>query len=225
MKIEDNHPGMSMETALILEDHDDTRRWWTRHIADAFPGVEAVGVTSLSEARAALRERRFSLALIDINLPDGSGIDIVREIRQKTPDTYCVISTIFDDDGHIFAALRAGAQGFLTKDQPRDRQIEQLQKVVRGEPPLSPGVAHRILTFFSIPQKDPDASTEKLTQRESDVLQLIAKGFSRPEAAEILGLSPNTVASYTKVIYQKLNVSRRAEAVVEAIRLGLIEPE
>jgi len=215
-----------MGTALVLEDHDDTRTWWTRHLSDAFPGIVVSGASSLSEARTLLRGEDFSLALIDINLPDGSGIEIVREILRKSPATYCIISTIFDDDEHIFTALRAGARGFLTKDQPRDLQIEQLRKVVRGEPPLSPGVARRILDFFSSgPKPDPEPPGERLTQRERDVLQLIAKGFSRPEAAEILGLTPNTVASYTKVIYQKLNVSRRAEAVVEALRLGLIEPD
>ncbi len=215
-------PAERVKTVLVLEDHDDTRQWWLEHLADVFPRAEAVGAACLADARECLRRRSFFLALIDIHLPDGSGIDIVREIGRASPETCCIISTIFDDDDHIFTALRAGARGFLTKDQPRPQLLDQLRRLVRGEPPLSPGVARRILNFFSCPAEDAEPPAEELTARERDVLQLIAKGYSRPEAAEILGLSVHTVASYTKVIYQKLNVSRRAEAVMEAMRLGLI---
>ncbi len=211
-----------MRHILIIEDHEDTRLWWLEHLAEVFSAARLQGVVTCEEARRLLAAVQYDLALIDINLPDGSGIDLVREIKQKTPSTHCVISTTFDDDGHIFDALRAGAEGYLIKDQPHEEQILQLRKVLDGEPPLSPGVAGRILSFFTAPAARDEGFTEKLTRRECDVLQLLAKGYSRPETAEILGLSNNTVASYTKVIYQKLDVSRRAEAVVEALRLGLI---
>lgn len=212
-----------MKTVLIVEDHEDTRLWWEEHISEAFPETAAVGVFTLEEARTHLAKQSFALALVDINLPDGSGIDLVREIVKDHPDTYCVITTIFDDDTHIFSALQAGAMGYLIKEQPLEHQVQQLKSVLHGQPPLSPGVARRILQYFSLQNKRPDAS-ETLTDRENDVLQLIAKGFSRPEVARLLGLTTNTVASYTKVIYQKLNVSSRAEAVYEGLRLGLIDP-
>ena len=215
--------GKTMRNVLIVEDHDDTRHWWEKNISEAFPQAEGMGAATLSEAHVLLEKHNFSLALVDINLPDGSGIDLVREMSRTYPDIYCVISTIFDDDTHIFSALRAGAMGYLIKEQPLDRQIQQLKAVLDGEPPLAPGVARRILTHFSR-QNEESESTEALTDREKDVLQLIAKGFSRPEVAKILGLTPNTVASYTKIIYQKLNISRRAEAVMEGVRLGLIDP-
>ena len=208
---------------LIVEDHDDTRHWWEEHISEAFPKARAMGAATIGEAQALLEKEEFSLALVDINLPDGSGIDLVREMGQTHPDVYCVISTIFDDDEHLFSALRAGAQGYLIKEQPWDQQIQQLKAVLHGQPPLSPGIARRILTHFSR-RNGGQESTEALTDRERDVLQLIAKGYSRPEVAKMLGLTQNTVASYTKVIYQKLNISRRAEAVIEGIRLGLIDP-
>ncbi|MDT8284042.1 MAG: response regulator transcription factor [Thermovirgaceae bacterium] len=212
-----------MRKVLIVEDHDDTRGWWEKHISDAFPKAEGMGAATLAEARVLLAQHDFSLALVDINLPDGSGIDLVREMAATHPEIYCVISTIFDDDTHIFSALRAGAMGYLIKEQALDRQVQQLKAVLHGQPPLSPGVARRILTHFSQQNKEPE-SAETLTGREKEVLQLIAKGFSRPEVAEILRLTPNTVASYTKVIYQKLNITRRAEAVLEGVRLGLIDP-
>lgn len=211
-----------MKPVLVVEDHDDTRSWWLEHISDAFPQAEARGAVTLEEARALLANGRFSLALIDINLPDGSGIDLVREIALSPADTHCVITTIFDDDAHIFAALQAGAKGYLIKEQPLPQQIEQLRSVFEGEPPLSPGIARRILAYFSR-QGQASSETEALTPRENEVLQLIAKGFSRPEVARLLGLTTNTVAGYTKIIYQKLNVSSRAEAVYEGLRLGLID--
>ena len=212
-----------MRNVLIVEDHDDTRLWWEKHISEAFPQAQGMGAATLSEAHELLEKHDFSLALVDINLPDGSGIDLVREMGRTHPDIYCVISTIFDDDAHIFSALRAGAMGYLIKEQALDRQVQQLKAVLHGQPPLSPGVARRILTHFSQQNKEPE-SNEALTDREKDVLRLMAKGFSRPEVAKLLGLTPNTVASYTKVIYQKLNISRRAEAVMEGVRLGLIDP-
>lgn len=215
---------MTTSSVLVIEDHEDTRLWWLTRLPEVFPGCQVRGVVTCEEAREAIAVNRFSLALVDINLPDGSGIELIQEFKGKDPTTICVVSTTFNDDGHIFNSLRAGADGYLIKDQPREEQIEQLKKVLCGEPPLSPGVASRILAFFSSARDEAEAH-EKLTARERDVLQLLAKGYSRPEAAEILGLTPNTVASYTKVIYQKLDVTRRAEAVFEALRLGLISPD
>ncbi len=212
-----------MKTVLIVEDHNETRNWWTENIGKAFQEAVATGASTLEEARAQLAEQTFALALVDINLPDGSGIDLVRDMGTSCPETYCVITTIFDDDAHIFTALQAGARGYLIKDQPRKTQIQQLRAVLEGQPPLSPGVARRILEYFSLNEKGTE-EYEPLTPRENDVLQLIAKGFSRPEVAKLLGLTTNTVASYTKTIYQKLNVSSRAEAVYEGLRLGLIDP-
>lgn len=212
-----------MQNVLIVEDHDDSRHWWEEHISEAFPEAQGMGAATLEQAHALLKKHGFSLALVDINLPDGSGIDLVREMSRTHPDTYCVISTIFDDDNHIFSALRAGAMGYLIKEQPLEHQIKQLKAVLHGQPPLAPGVARRILTHFSR-QNEESENTEVLTSREKDVLQLMAKGYTRPEVAKLLGLTTNTVASYTKIIYQKLNISRRAEAVIEGVRLGLIDP-
>ena len=211
-----------MKTVLVVEDHDDTRLWWVQHISEAFPEAQAQGAVTLKEAQKCLNNTKFSLALVDINLPDGSGIDLIRDLTVARPDTYSVITTIFDDDAHIFSALQAGAKGYLIKEQPLAQQVEQLRLVLQGQPPLSPGIARRIISYFSRQGQQLEDS-EALTPRENDVLQLIAKGFSRPEVANLLGLTINTVASYTKNIYQKLNVSSRAEAVYEGLRLGLID--
>ena len=211
-----------MQSILIVEDHNNTRKWWMENISKAFPDAVPESAITLKEAREKCASQNFSLALVDINLPDGSGIDLVDELVLKHPETYIVMSTIFDDDHHVFSALRAGANGYLIKDQPRESQIEMLKNIVNGQPPISPGVARRILRYFTEQKVVRKTAAQQLTNREQEVLRLIAKGYSRPEVAELMGLTSNTVSSYTKAIYQKLNVSRRAEAVIEAIRLGLI---
>lgn len=221
-----------MRYALVVEDHDETREWWEQELPRLFQGIDMDAVATLRDARELLRQRHYWLAIVDINLPDGSGVDLIGEMAERFPDTLCVVCTIFDDDHHIFSALHAGAQGYLVKDQPRRRQLEQLREILHGQPPLSPGVARRILRFLSR-SSPPSASRAShggppagnLTERETEVLRLIAKGYSRPEVASLLNLSLNTVSTYTKSIYQKLDVSRRAEAVVEAVRLGLIRSD
>lgn len=215
-----------MRNVLVVEDHDAHRNWWQQNLGQVFPESSVSAVATLAEARALLQEYVFTLAILDINLPDGSGIDLMQEIRINFPDCYGVICTIYDDDNHIFAALRAGANGYLLKDQPRARQLEQLREIVNGHPPLSPGVARRILNYFSSESQRVTGSrpgTVQLTAREQEVLTLIAKGYSRPEVAGLLNITLNTVSSYTKVIYQKLNITNRAEAVLEAVKLGLID--
>jgi DNA-binding NarL/FixJ family response regulator len=159
---------------------------------------------------------------VDLNLPDGSGLDIVRLLAATRPETCVVVCTIFDDDHHVFSALRAGAGGYLVKDQPRKQQLAMLADLVNGAPPISPGIARRMLRYFSGERPGALDDSQELTDREKDVLVFIAKGYSRPETAELMGISANTVAGYTKSIYRKLKVSTRAEAVSEAIRRGIV---
>jgi DNA-binding NarL/FixJ family response regulator len=216
---------LKVRNVLVVEDHDDHRNWWLENLHTIFPGAIVSAAVSLAEARRVMKERVFTLAILDINLPDGSGIDLMRELTMNTPDCYGVICSIYDDDKHIFAALRAGAKGYLLKDQPRARQLQQLKEIMNGQPPLSPGVARRILNYFHTEDRvtDEKADGVRLSERENEVLRLIAKGYSRPEVAKMLDITLNTVSGYTKAIYQKLNITSRAEAVIEAVKLGLIE--
>ncbi len=215
-----------MRNVLIVEDHDSSRAWWKDHLDEIFPGVEVSAADTIAAAETLLARHQFTLVILDINLPDGSGIDLLQQINAEFPDTYVIICSIYDDDKHIFASLRAGAKGYLLKDQPRSRQLDQLKEIVHGQPPLSPGIARRILTYFSEGQeslREIGKHPVQLSGREKEVLSLIAKGYSRPEVAKLLEITLNTVAGYTKAIYQKLNISNRAEAVVEAVKLGLID--
>jgi len=130
------------------------------------------------------------------------------------------VVTIFDDNDHVFPALQAGARGYLLKDQTREHFIMRLRNIADGEPPLSPSISRRLLEHFE--QQAAPAPDTTLTNREKEVLQLISKGFTLPKVASMLDISRNTAAGYVKSIYRKLNISTRAEAAMEASRIGLI---
>jgi DNA-binding NarL/FixJ family response regulator len=209
-----------LSSALLIEDNLDIRTWLAGLLHVAFPGITVVEAGTMAEARALMIGQSYPVALVDIGLPDGSGIDLVHELREQQPDSFVVVTTIFDDDAHIFSALTAGAHGYLLKEQPEATLIAQLRRVIAGDPPLSPSIARRILQHFHPPALPQPASP--LSVREAEVLRLVAKGLSRPEVGNLLGISSNTVAGHIKAVYRKLNISNRAEATQEAIRLGLM---
>jgi len=209
-----------MKTALILDDLTEAQLWLSESLSIVFPGIVISRVSNLAEARAWLGANTApDIALIDLGLPDGSGVGLIAELHRASPNTYCVVASIFDDDKHLFPALRAGAQGYLLKDQPQAQIIELLKGIAEGRPPLSPAVARKMLGFFQ-PAAEP--GQKQLTERETDVLRCIAKGLTLPETAQMLGLSPHTVSGYVKEIYRKIDVSSRAEAALTAHNLGII---
>ncbi len=207
---------------LLIEDQPTTRDWMLGVLATAFPGIEIATAGSVKAANAwlDLHGDTLWLAIVDLGLPDGSGIDIVHRLQARHPDVLSIVATIYDDDAHLFDAIAAGARGYVLKDEEASLLVGYLQRIERGEPPLSPSIALRLLSHFRAPpdKADDDAG---LSPRETEVLTLLARGMTVAEAARRLGLQPQTVASYVKVIYQKLCVSSRAEATREAIRRGL----
>ncbi|OFZ67771.1 MAG: DNA-binding response regulator [Betaproteobacteria bacterium RBG_16_56_24] len=209
-----------MKTALILDDVPDSQSWLSQALATVFSGIELHCTGNLAEARAWLAKHPApDLALIDLGLPDGSGVELISELNRNAPQTLCIVASIFDDNEHLFPALRAGAQGYLLKDQPLAQIIELLKGIAEGSPPLSPAIARKMLGHF---QPAPLPEYEQLTERENEVLRFIAKGMTLPETARLLGISPNTIPGYVKNIYRKLNVSSRAEAALSAQQLGLV---
>lgn len=218
-----------MNAALVVEDLEDIRLWLERALLDAFPGVVVQSVATVGQALARVGERAFDVALVDLGLPDGNGLHVVRALRASQPGALPVVVTIYDDDEHLFPALQAGAFGYLLKEQPRELLVAQLRRIVQGEPPLSPPIARRVLAHFARPAPVPAAPAAlivdpQLTERETEVLQRVAKGFTLPEIAQQFGLSRYTVADHVKQIYRKLDVSSRAEAALEAARRGLVNP-
>lgn len=215
---------------LIVEDRLDTREWLAAVVAETFPDMAQATAGSLREARRWLEDHaadppwRLTLALIDLGLPDGSGMDLVREISEAFPDALPVVATIYDDDAHLFESLAAGAQGYVLKQERPEDVAACLRRIDAGEPPLSPSIARRMLERLrpgpTTPRPRP-RDEAGLSPRETEVLTLLARGLSGPEAAREIGLKPQTVAGYVKVIYQKLHVSSRAEAVLAAAERGL----
>ncbi|RYX90484.1 MAG: response regulator transcription factor [Comamonadaceae bacterium] len=219
-----------MQTALIVEDLPEIRNWLGQVARAAFPELNVITAARLDQALACVQQNTFDLALIDLGLPDGSGIDVVSALRRQQPLALPVVVTIYDDDGHLFPALQAGAFGYLLKEQPQDALVAQLLRMTQGEPPLSPPIARRVLAHFASASHRRDSLVRQLenevslTERETDVLQRVAKGYTLPEIAAQFGLSKHTIADHIKQVYRKLNVSSRAEAALEAARRGLVQP-
>ena len=212
-----------MNQILLLEDLPEIRTWLKALVLQVFPGAQVSEASRVHDALGLVSAIPFQLALVDLGLPDGSGVDVVTALRESQPEAQSVVVTIHDDDEHLFPALQAGAFGYILKEQPRQLIAEQLQRIGSGEPPLSPSIARRVIAYFAAQEK-PQADLMphvQLTERESEVLLRVAKGFTLPEIGVQLSLSRHTIADYVKQIYRKLNVSSRAEAALEAQRLGL----
>jgi DNA-binding NarL/FixJ family response regulator len=213
-----------MDHILLLEDIPEIRAWLKALVLQVSPRAQVTECARVGDALAAVPRQRFELALLDLGLPDGSGVSVIEALRDQQPEAQSVIVTIHDDDEHLFPALQAGAFGYLLKEQARELLVEQLQRISQGEPPLSPSIARKVIAHFTSQRRKPAAHAVpdvQLTERETEVLLRVAKGFTLPEIGVQLGLSRHTIADYVKQIYRKLNVSSRAEAALEAQRLGL----
>ncbi|CAM2986671.1 response regulator [Rariglobus hedericola] len=213
-----------MRRVLIVEDVCETRVWLRELVLAAFPESSVDEAGTLRRGLELCAKNAYDLAVVDLGLPDGSGLGVLRMLRATHAATLSVVTTVMGDDAHIVTALSAGAQGYLLKDQPREMLIRQLQQVREGIPALSPPVARRIMDHFKLtgPCEEPDA---KLTTRELEVLGLIARGLRIADAACALGLAEGTVASHIKAIYRKLGINSRAEAALHANRMGLLGAE
>ena len=214
-----------MKLGFILEDHAGAQDWLRDVLKEVFPEISVTVANRLTEARDKLSHLQQAdlepdIALIDLSLPDGNGIDFIRDLREAVPECLCIVITIHDDDRHVFPALRAGARGYLLKQQSQSELARRLAGIIDDEPPLSPSVARRVLATFAPP--DTTAQPD-LTPREQEVLELIARGFTLAEVGQALGITRHTTAGYVKTVYRKLEVSSRAEATREAMRMGMID--
>ena len=240
---------------LILEDNPVARSFLCRVVRESFS--DAILITEAGDLETARRHisltggsqglhgaDAFKLVLVDLELPDGNGMELLAELTHY-PATK-IVTTLYSDDDHLFPALQCGADGYLLKEDRFEVLVEELQKIVRGQPPLSPAIARRLLTHFRhgpgtdthapdsgfmpamhfttskpVPiERQPDH--ERLTPRESEVLTYLSKGFTIKEIANLMGIKWFTVNDHIKSIYKKLNVSSRAEAAVLASKQGLV---
>jgi DNA-binding NarL/FixJ family response regulator len=172
------------------------------------------------EAIARVAELAPDVVLMDINLPGINGIEATRRIRETAPAVAVLVVTMFDDDS-VFAAMRAGARGYLLKDAQAEETVRAIHAVAHGEAIFSPSVAERLMEFFATPHASaPETVFPELTERERDVLGLLAQGYTNSAIAQRLSLSPKTARNYVSNIFSKLQVADRSEAIVRAREAG-----
>ncbi len=213
---------------LLVEDDTNTRARLAEVIA-AHPQLRLLAaVGSCAEARTELDRGAPDVLLTDLGLPDGDGVDLIRELRRRGYATGAMVVTIFGDESHVVAALEAGALGYILKDGSPDYLGTSILEMLAGGSPISPPIARYLLRRFrgadaAIAPARPELP--RLSEREGQVLELIVKGFSYAEIARLIGVSTHTVTTHVRGIYGKLEVHSRGEAVYEAVQLGLVRIE
>ena len=213
------------EIAILLVE-DDPPTLWRLKEALSGAGFDVTAAATLAEARASLDQRVPRVLLTDLQLPDGHGIELIRETRRRFPDTEIMVISALGDEESVISAITVGATGYLLKDAFPTDIATTVRELVAGHSPISASIARFIVrrTQTNIePPRGPEIDTAKLTPREIDILWGIAKGFSYAEIASHLGLSRQTVPGHIKNIYRKLEVHTRGEAVFEAVQQGLIK--
>ena len=172
---------------------------------------------------AAQQQGPIDVALVDLGLPDLPGTEVIRAIRRQQPTTTALALTVFDDPEFVFAALRAGARGYLLKDTQPQRLLEAIQEAADGGSPMSPAVARKVVEAFH--DGGPEQSgqiKEPLTPREHDILELLVHGLTYAQVADRLGIALGTVQTHIKRIYEKLEVNSKAEAAAVALKRGIV---
>ncbi len=195
-------------------------------------GTALSGETGLEE----VRRLKPDVLLLDLGLPRMSGIDVTRVVKAEMPQIEILIFTIFDEEDKVLEAVKAGASGYLLKGTPADKMVEAIKEVHQGGTVIQPSLARRLLKHFRVGEAPPapgptssqppgreEPEGKKLSARETEILQLIAKGVSNSEAAGMLTLSKATIRTHLEHIYRKLEVTNRVEAVTEGLRKGLIQ--
>jgi DNA-binding NarL/FixJ family response regulator len=213
------------DISILLVEDDPPTNW---RLKDALEkaGFDVAAAMTLAEARASLEARKPRVLLTDLQLPDGHGIELIRETRARLPDTEIMVISILGDEESVISAITVGATGYILKDAFPTDIAATVRELVAGHSPISASIARFIVRrtqSSAEPPPGPQLNTAKLTPREIDILWGIAKGFSYAEIASHLGMSRQTVPGHIKSIYRKLEVHTRGEAVFEALQQGLIK--
>jgi DNA-binding NarL/FixJ family response regulator len=211
---------------LVVEDDAETRAWLADIVAgDASLRLAGVAGT-LAEGRAQCDAAAPDVVLVDLGLPDGSGLDLIRHVRARRPDAEVMVITVFGDEQHLLAAIEAGATGYLLKDAEAADIVQGIHDLLAGGSPISPGLARYVLrrvgADLRAERPRPEARAAPLTEREIEVVSMMARGFSYADIGRHLAISVNTVRFHVKQTYRKLEVGSRAEAILEASDLGLL---
>ena len=212
---------MDQLTILIADDHPVFRKG-LRALLASMPTTELVGEATTGEEAINLAEQlQPDVILMDLQMPGGGGLPAIRQIVQTSPHIRILVVTMFEDDDSVFAAMRAGARGYVLKDMDDEDIMRAILAVGHGEAIFSPAIAQRMMSFFSArPALPPDIFPE-LTESERNVLRLMAQGANNDAIAHQLALSAKTVRNYVSNIFSKLQVADRAQAIVKARDAGL----
>jgi DNA-binding NarL/FixJ family response regulator len=218
---------------LVVEDDLPMREFFCTSVARSPALVLAGNAGSVAQALACLdwTTAVIDVLLVDLGLPDGSGLDVIRHARQRHPHCEALVISMFGDEDNVLASIEAGALGYIHKDATPDDIAQTILEMKAGASPISPMIARRLLarvkdSGMAAPAAPPEplpAPGLDLSPREQQVLELIARGFSYAEIARLLGVTVHTVQTYIKSLYRKLAVSSRSEAVFEATKLGLLQ--
>ena len=222
-----------MTTVMVVEDDPVFLTRFCGFIASATGLSLLAAVSSLAAARQSLVRQVPDVLLVDLGLPDGSGVDLIREVARVHRATDIMVVSVFGDEEHVLASIEAGATGYILKDSMPDEFVALIAQLRAGGSPISPLIARRLLkrllprlgaeaTAPSVSPATTGSGESLLSAREAEVLALVAKGFNFAEVARLLEVSPHTITAHVKKIYQKLAVHSRGEAVYEAIKMGLL---
>ncbi|MBK8783577.1 MAG: response regulator transcription factor [Anaerolineales bacterium] len=206
---------------LIVDDHQVVRRGLQMTIdaeKDMRVTAEASNGTQVLEA---IKKHKPDVVLMDLQMPEMNGVDALKQIRPEYPNLPILILTTFTDDAHVYAALRAGASGFLLKEMSGDDLVAAIRGAAQGKPQLHPDIARRLMARAPMP----DDPFDSLTERERGILKLLARGKSNKEIASELVLTEMTVKGYVSDLFAKLGVNDRTQAALMAVRFGLVLPE
>ena len=208
---------------LVAEDHPLFRKGMVS-LLSSVPEFEVVGEAATGE-EAVVRAAQLQpdVILMDLQMPQVNGIEATRRILQESPSVRILVVTLFEDEDSVFMALRAGARGYVLKDADEEEVVHAIRAVGRGEAIFSPAVASRVLAYFaaSPPGGAPPQAFPTLTEREREILNLIAQGHPNPSIARHLSLSTKTVGNYVSNIFTKLRVADRTQAIIRAREAGL----
>ena len=219
-------------SVLVVEDDHSTRERFSRVIS-GHPQLTLVGdAGDLAGGLALLRELKPDVLLMDLDLPDGNGMSLLEEIASRQLNTEAMVISVFGDERHVIRALEAGAGGYLLKDGGADQITAAVLQLVAGGAPISPSIARHLLKRFRSHDEDrveleekPGSQMEPLTSREQEILNHVSYGYTAQEIAEQNSISIHTVNTHIRNIYSKLAVNSRAEAIMKAVRHGIIKTE
>ncbi|GAA2737937.1 response regulator transcription factor [Actinocorallia aurantiaca] len=212
---------MSDDIRVIIADDHPMFRQGLRALLEAL-GIEVVGEAENGPAAVRLaHDVQPDVVVMDLHMPGGNGIEATRTITRTSPHIGVLVLTMFRDDDSVFAAMRAGARGYLLKESGAEEIARAVRAVAAGEAIYGPEIARRVLTYFTEMPDPRKSAFPELTDREREVLELIAQGRNNGEIAGILFLSPKTIRNHVSNIFMKLHVADRAQAIVLAREAGL----